>query len=237
MAFVASLVRPPTDHLRSPRQLPSAIWHVANTTPGSRLLVEPSPLQGKAHISVLYWGLGLPRSARGPHLRALPELHVGALQRPACICALSSGWRIPQSWTKQTPHQPWMQHQGDWRDISASGPAGVSVLGCLPAAAWQSTAPRGPCFSSHTYIAQNERPASAPQGHPHSPHAPPCAASTHHAPMRGTHAARHHRTLHSTPGGCQAQAASAASTETQHGRLGELPLFYATDAPQRHESA
>ena len=38
-------------------------------------------------------------------------------------------------------------------------------------------------------------------------------------------------------GGCQAEAASAASTETQHGRLGELPLFYATDAPQRHESA
>ena len=82
--------------------------------------------------------------------------------------------------------------------------------------------PGGPCFSSHTYIAQNERPASAPQGHPHSPHAPPCAASTHHAPMRGTHAARHHsNSAFHSPGGCQAQAASAASTETQHGRLGE----------------
>ena len=95
--------------------------------------------------------------------------------------------------------------------------------------------PEAPCF---THIAQNERPASASRGHPHSPHAPPCAASTHHAPMRGTHAARHHsNSAFHSPGGCQAQAASAASTETQHGRLGELPLFYATDAPQRHESA
>ena len=234
MAFVASLVRPPTDHLRSPRQLPSAIWHVANTTPGSRLLVEPSPLQGKAHISVLYWGLGLPRSARGPQLRALPELHVGALQRPACICSLSSGWRMPQSWTNQTPHQPWMQHQGDWGHISASGPAGVSVLGCLPAAARQSNAPLRPP-ASHTQPRMSgllciSRPPTQPTRAAVRCINPSRTNAWNTCRQTPSNSAFHSR-------GCQAQAASAASTETQHGRLGELPLYYATDAPQRHESA
>ena len=93
--------------------------------------------------------------------------------------------------------------------------------------------PEAPCFSSHTHIAQNERPASASRGHPHSPHAPPCAASTHHAPMRGTHAARHHRTLHSTPGGCQAQAASAASLRHSTGGSVSCRSF----TPPTHHSA